>query len=254
MHRRLKIKGSILLSGNVAIMILTLATAVVLILSSNLFVLIYEIGMKSRVSELYGSRGIYIDFAVSLVLLFFCYSIYRRIKLGTDRFFLRRAQKKGGSAKDIFYYFHPLRAADAMIFSLKLLCLRSALLTVALLPFTLSFALLFYLVKNNVSLIVAVGLSVGCIAFFISGTVFYKNISRSFFLAEYYYIDGRFVSFRNLISGSQVDMKKQMKTLRRIKNSFGGWFLLCLLIVPIGYVWGYYKQTLAVAAATFMKN
>ncbi len=254
MHKKLKIKGSILLSGNVAIMILTLATAVVLILSSNLFVLIYEIGMKSRVSELYGSRGVYIEFAVSFMLLFFCYSIYRRIKLGTDRFFLRRAQKKGGSARDIFYYFHPLRAADAMIFSLKLLFLRSALFTVALLPFALSCALLFTLIQSNVSLIVAVGLSSGCIAFFISGTVFYKNMSRSLFLSEYYYIDGKFVSFKNLISGSQEDMKKQIKTLRRLKYSFSGWFFLCLFILPIGYVWSYYKQTLAIAAATFMEN
>lgn len=254
MHKKLKIKGAILLSGNVTVMILTLATAVVLILSANFSVLLYDIGMKNRFVEPFGERGVYIDFAVSLIMLFFCYSIYRRIKLGADRFFLRRAQKKGGSARDIFYYFHPLRAVDATLFSLKLLFLRSALLTVALLPFVLSCALLFNLVKNNVSLIVALGLSVGCIAFLISGTVFYKNMSRSLFLCEYYYIDGNFVSFKNLIGGSQEDMKKQIKTLRRIKNSFSGWFLLCLLIVPIGYVWSYYKQTLALAAASFMEN
>ncbi len=254
MHKKLKIKGAILLSGNVGIMILTLAAAVVLILSSNLFVIIYEIGMKSRLSELFPGRGVYADFAVSLVILFFCYGIYRRIKLGADRFFLRRAQKKGGSAKDIFYYFHPLRGADALIFSLKLLLLRSAMFTVAFLPFALSCTLLLTLAKSNVSLLVAAGLLLGCTAFFVSGAVFYKNMSRSFFLAEYYYIDGRFVSFKNLIGGSQEDMKKQIKTLRRLKNSFSGWFLLCVLILPIGYVWSYYKQTLAVAAAAFMEN
>ncbi len=254
MHKKLKIKGAILLSGNVGIMILTLATAVVLILSANFSVVLYEIGMKNRFAELLPEGEVYIEFAVSFMLLFFCYSIYRRIKLGADRFFLRRAQKKGGSAKDIFYYFHPLRAADAIIFSLKLLCLRFALFTVAFLPFALSCALFFTLIKSNVSLVVAMGLSAGCIAFFISGTVFYKNMSRSLFLSEYYYIDGKFVSFKNLISGSQEDMKKQIKTLRRLKNSFGGWFFLCLFILPIGYVWSYYKQTLALAAATFMEN
>lgn len=254
MHKKLKIKGAILLSGNVSIMVLTLATATVLILSANFSVILYEIGMKTRFVELFGEREAYVNFTVSIVLLFFCYSIYRRIKLGADRFFLRRAQKKGGSAKDIFYYFHPLRAADALIFSLKLFCLRSALFVVALLPFVLSCVLLFNLVKSNVSLIVAVGLASGCIAFFVSGAVFYKNISRSLFLAEYYYIDGRFVSFKNLIGGSQEDMKKQIKTLRRLKNSFGGWFLLCLFILPIGYVWSYYKQTLALAAVSFMEN
>lgn len=242
------------MSGNVSITVLTLATAVVLILSANFSVILYELGMKNKLAVLLSGREAYIDFTVSLMLLFFCYGIYRRIKLGADRFFLRRAQKKGGSVKDIFYYFHPLRAADALIFSLKLFFLKSALFAVALLPFALSCALLFILIKSNVSLIVAVGLISGCIAFFASGSVFYKNISRSLFLAEYYYIDGRFVSFKNLIGGSQDDMKKQIKTLRRLKNSFCGWFVLCILILPIGYVWSYYKQTLALAAVSFMEN
>lgn len=254
MPSKLRIKGRILILGNVTLLTLTLVTAVLIILSANFSVLIYEMAVAEKIRINLGEYEKLINFAVSLFVLLFTFSVYSRIKLGTDRFFLRRALKKGASAKDIFYYFHPLRTVGAVSFSLKILFLKLFFLFISLSPFVLSAVTLWYMLKNNVSVLVAVSLLCGCFAFLFSGIIFYKNIMLSFFLAKYYFIEGKFVSFSHLISSSQEDMKNQRKMLRRLKRGFIGWFLLCILIIPIGYVWSYYNQTLAIAGATFMEN
>ncbi len=254
MHTKLRIRGNALISGNVGLLILVLATASVVVLSSNLSVLIYEIIIKVRAEEIFGDKISFINLAVSSLLSFFTYSIYSQIKLGIHRFFLRRAQKKGGTAGDIFYYFHPLRAVGAISFSLKMLLLKSALLIVSFVPFTVLSVLLSVLLKNDVSALVAACLLVGDLAFLVCGAVFYGNIKSSFFLAKYCFIDGRYISFSHLLASSQQDMKNERKNLLRLKRSFSGWFLLCLTIIPIGYVWSYYNQTMALAGAVFMKN
>lgn len=254
MPSKLRIKGRILILGNVTLLTLALATAVLIILSANFSVLIYEMALAEKVRSDFGEYEKLINLGASLLFLLFSFSVYSRIKLGTDRFFLRRAQKKGASAKDIFYYFHPLRAVGAVSFSLKMLFLKAFFLLISLFPFSLSSVMLYLMLKNNVSALVAFSLLCGCMAFLFSGIVFYKNLISSFFLAKYYFIEGKFISFSHLISSSQEDMKKQRKTLRRLKSGFIGWFLLCLLIVPIGYVWSYYNQTMAIAGESFMKD
>ncbi len=254
MPSKLRIKGRILILGNVTLLTLTLATTVLLILCANFSVLIYEMVVAQKLSVYFAEYEKLVNFLVALLFLFFTFSVYSRIKLGTDRFFLRRAQKKGASAKDIFYYFHPMRTVGAVTFSLKMLLLKAFFLFLSLFPFTLSAVMLYILLKNDVSALVALSLLCGCVAFLICGIVFYKKMTSSFFLAKYYFIEGKFISFSHLISSSQEDMKKQRKILLRLRSGFIGWFLLCLLIVPIGYVWSYYNQTMAIAGESFMTD
>ena len=56
MHTKLRIRGNALISGNVGLLILVLATASVVVLSSNLSVLIYEIIIKVRAEEIFGDK------------------------------------------------------------------------------------------------------------------------------------------------------------------------------------------------------
>ncbi len=254
MVSKLRIKGSILLSGNTGLLILTLATAVVIVLSANLSVIVYEVALRHHVHRIFGEYENVVNLVLSFLILVFCLSVYSCVRLGTDRFLLRRAQKKGGTAGDIFYYFHPLRAVGAVSFTFKMLIIKLILVIVSFLPFAVSCILIYNLLKSNVSLLVACFMAVGCLAFFASGIVFYKEITLSFFLAPYYFIEGRYISFSHLVASSQKDMQSTKKALRKLKMSFIGWFLLCAFIFPIGYVWSYYKQTMALAGATFMKN
>lgn len=245
MTSRLRIKGRILLVGNTGLMHLVLATGIMLVLCVNFSVLSYELFLKKGNNTL-------LDFSVSLFLLVFSTSVYWIMHLGTDRFFLRRSQQMGESAADLFCYFHPVRAAGALIFGAGLLAIRLFYLTVSFIPFGATFYFLIFTAQRGVSILVAASLAVGSVLLFISGAVFYKSISAALFLSKYHYICGDCISFRQIITASYSEMKNRKKLILRLKRSFRGWFLLSLLIFPIGYVWSYYNQTLAVAASEFM--
>ncbi len=254
MTSKLRMKGSMLVSGNAGFLTLTLATATVIVLCANLSVVLYEVTLRQQVHKLFGEYENAVNLILSVFIILFCLSVYSSAKLGTDRFLLRRAQKKGGTAGDIFYYFHPLRAVGAFFFTSKMLFVKLLVTALSFFPFLLCCVLIYNLMKNNVSLLVAYFMAGGCLAFLISGIVFYKEITLSFFLAPYYFIEGRYVSFSHLIASSQKDMQSRKKVLRRLKISFSGWLFLCIFVLPVGYVWSYYKQTMALAAEAFMKN
>lgn len=245
MTAKLRIRGRILLVGNIVLMQLVLATGIMLILCTNFIVLTYELFLKKADNTL-------LDFMLSLLFLMLSTSVYWVMRLGTDRFFLRRSQQKGGSAADLFCYFHPVRAVGALFFG-------AALLAVKLFCFILSFApsagmlyLLLFTAQRGVSSLVAVTLAVGTVLLIIIALSFYKRISASLFLAKYHYICGDCISFRQAVASSFIEMKNRKRLLLRLKMSFRGWFMLCLLILPVGYVWSYYNQTMAVAAVEFM--
>lgn len=252
MTTRLRLKGRILLMDNVILISLLLATTLMLILCTNFFILVYELFLRNRVENLLFSYTPFADIFISLIILAISYTVYWQVRLGTDRYFFRRSQKKGASVSDIFYYFRPCRVMQAVSFCIKMRLLKLLWLCVALFPFVICLLLLIFAAERGVSSLVAFVLAAGSIAFALSGLYFYRGISASLFLAKYHFISGDCLSFRQLVSASQENMKKRKSTLLKLKASFTGWFLLCLLILPVGYVWGYYNQTLAVAAGEFI--
>ncbi len=254
MTSKLRIKGRILLVSNVGLMSLVLATALMLTVCINFSVLIYELFLREALEHRFSLYMPVTDMIVSLLLLMLSFSVYWQIRLGADRFFLRRSQKKGAAAGDIFYYFHPLRAFGAFSFCVRLGIIKLACFLVSFMPFGFCIGFLIFVSERGVSALVAAVLACGGVAFFFSGAVFYRSITSSLFLARYHFISGDCLSFKHLISSSQENMKNNRKTLLRLKRSFLGWFLLCLLLFPIGYVWSYYNQTLAVAAAEFIEE
>lgn len=254
MASELRIKGRILINGNITLLTLVLLCFFGIIFFTNLSVFGYETSLMQKVSSFVGRYDTVLHFAVSTLIFFSVFTFYSTVRLGTHRFFLRRAQKKGAAPKDIFYYMHPLRAVGAFFFMLKITLLKLLVLVFALLPFVCSLLLAIYLLNNNVSAIVLAFLLLGSVAFFFSGMIFYYAVSDSLFLAKYYYIEGKYLSFSHIISSSQHDMKNKTSLLRRVKAGFFGWFLLCLLVFPIGYVWSYYNQTMAIVSDNFMKE
>lgn len=254
MVTRLRLKGRILLTDNVILISLLLSTTVMLLLCINFFVLVYELFLRSHLEAVLSSYISLADMSVAFLLLAISYTVCLQVKLGADRYFLRLSQKKGSSVVDIFYYFSPRRAVSATVFSLRLGLLRLLWLAVAFFPCGICLFLLLSASYGGVSYLVAVVLAAGTLAFLFSGIYFYRNISASLFLARYHFIRGDCLNFRQMISSSQESMKKRKTTLFRLKMSFIGWFLLCLFILPAGYVWGYYKQTLAVAASEFIEG
>lgn len=252
MTSKLRLKGRLLLVGSSTMMILFLSVGILLILCVGWAVPVYEMFFRDSLSSIAGEYLPVADVALSLLFIFICFAVTVQIRMGADRYFLRLSQKKGGSGRDIFYYLHPKRSFSAMCFSLKISAIRIAFFTVSFLPAAICILLVYSLSAEGISLLVALSLSAGSVLFLINGYVFFRRINALLFLAEYIFISGEFFSFRHILSLSASGIKGRERELLRLKRSFIGWFILCIFIVPIGYVWSYYRQTMAVAAAKFL--
>lgn len=246
-----RLKGRGYIMGNVFLVSLFTLTSAALLFCLNFLPEVISQLLFSKVSEVQRSLIVAV---CCLLLIFSAFLIYSSARYGSDRFFLRKAQNQGASVKDFFCYFHPKRAFSAFFFELRFLTLKLAAALFCLSPAILCFLMLLNLWKSTASVKVSVILLFSFVAFLINGIIFTSKIYSSLFLARYYYIEGKFVSFSHIISSSQSAMKEHKHTLRQLKLSFLGWFFLCLLIFPLGYVYSYYNQTLGVAANEFMNK
>lgn len=250
----LRLKGRALQIGNLSLLTLTFLTAITLIVAVNLLPVIYIKGIEPYVTEVFTEYSVTVNFAVALLAVIFAFSVFSSIRLGIKRFFLKKAQRKHPVAEDIFFYFKIKDFFKCLLYSVRISFIRLLILAFCLLPCGVCLTILYNFSLSGVSALVCMSLLITAVCLFINGLVFYSAFFSSFFLCDYYFIDGTFVSFSHLIASSQKMLSGKKSLLMRLKLSFSGWFILCLLIVPLPYVWSYYNQCLAVAAVDFMKG
>ncbi len=251
MVQKFKIKSQEYLAGNV-----TLITLLIFSLLCFLFCagLIPEVLLQLFQKSAFENAKGYIIKSVSLFLMFFSFAIINAVSFGTDRFFLRKAQNKGESVKDIFYYFSFKKLFSLLGFSVFLWAIKGAFMIVC---FTPSLSLLFFLTRLlrfsfSVKGTIILFTSVVILAF--NGLYFYKRLTAFLFLSRYIYIEGSFINYRQILSFSALVMDKKGRELKKIKLSFFPWFVSCIFIIPAAYVFSYYRQTLCVAAEDFMNK
>lgn len=254
MTSRLRLKGRNLLIGNTLVMTMFFAVGVMLIMCINMLIMCYETYLRENIITLTAGALSAVDIGVSSAVLSASASVWFLIRLGADRFFFRLAEADGGRASDIFYYFNPAKAFEALTFGLRLGFIRLPFLILAVAPSSACFVLLKVLSDEGVSSLVALSLTVGGVLLLVNGIIFYRRFNALLFLCDYIFISGKYISLSQLLSASATVMKKKSRKLFRLKRSFIGWFMLCLFVFPIGYVWNYYRQTLAVAAAKFLED
>ena len=250
----LRLKGRRLMIGNTALMTLFFTVGITLITCINMGVLTYEAYLRESLRSFAGTLITVADILLPMLIILLTRLIWLQVRLGADRYYFRLAEEKGGRPSDIFYYFHPLRAAETALFKLKIAFIKLPVLLLAVLPSILCLVLLSSLSYDGVSSLVALFLAVGGAVLLVNGIALYRRFSALLFLCDYIFIKGEYVSFRQLLSVSLSVMKKEARRLFRLRRSFYGWFMLCTLIFPVGYVWNYYRQTLAVAAAKFLED
>ncbi len=253
MLSEIRLQGRKLIMGAVSLFTLTLAVGVMLIFSLSLMPLVYRSAALPLVSDSLKEYTSYINLAVSAALVFVTFMAHNALKTGSDRYMLKKAENVRTGTKDIFFYFSPVNFVSLFSIKFRLLQLRLLIFTLLNVPTVLCAALLFSLSQSIFSAAVTAVLVAGLIAFFISSVYFYMRLTASLFLVKYYYIKGEYLSFRHLIASSENAMKGKEKELLRLKISFFGWFACCLFLLPMGYVWGYYNQTLAAYANKIMK-
>ncbi len=237
-----RLKARKLQIGNTLIVSLSICIAFMIVVILNLTPLIYE---KLVVSAF---NNKFLSLTVSAVIVFLVYSVYTAIKLGVCRFFFKRASKFDAGTKDIFYYFRLKRLLPSLIFSVRISALKLLCFLFCYFPAAITLGLFLKLTGNKLSLAVAVALLCGTLMFVINGTVFYSNLISSLFLCNYYFVSGQYLNFRHLVSCSQNAMNKNKNKLLTLRVSFTGWFLSCVFLLPLFYVFCYYKQSMAVLA------
>lgn len=249
-----RLKGRALQIGNISLFTITFLTAVMLVFTVSLLPVIYIRGAESYVAVYLGDYSSFANLGFALFAYAFLLSIYGAIKLGTKRFFFRKAQRKNPSSQDIFFYFRPKNFFRCVFYSVRIGLIRLAIFLFCLSPCGVCLYFVYNFSLSGVSALVCLSLFVTAVCLFINGAVFYSSFFSSFFLCDYYFIDGSFVTFSHLVASSQKMMIKRKSLLMKLRLSFTGWFLLCIFLLPFPYVWSYYNQCLAVAAVDFMKG
>ncbi len=230
-----------------AILIMTFLIIMLSVFSLNLIPLVYVSAVKPLLSGQLKEKASAL--AVSSLVLLTLRLVCLCLSFGSDRFMLKRAENHTAGAGDIFYYFMPSKLFYLCGFSLRLGAYKLLILTAVTFPFILCGFGCYSLCIRGFSAAVCSIFAVFSVVFLVLGIGAYLKICDTLFLVRYRYIKGNYLNFRQLVSQSQQDMEGKSSELRCLKGSFAGWFLLSLLIIPLPYVWCYYRQTKACFAA-----
>lgn len=225
------------------ILTMTFFIIILSVFSLNLIPIVYISAVKPMLAGKLQERAYAL--VVSSLVLFALRTVCLCLLYGCDRFMLKRAENYTAGAGDIFYYFSPKKMISLCTFNLRFGAYKLMVLTIVLIPFTFCAYFCYSLCSKGFSAAVCSIFAVFSLILLCLGLTGYCEISDLLFLVRYRYIKGDYLSFRNLISQSQQDMMKKSTELRKLKASFCGWFLLSVLIIPLPYVWCYYRQTKA---------
>ncbi len=190
----------------------------------------------------------------SLAVISMMFVIFSVADMGFTRYFIRKAERSGGSAKDLFFYSSPKKVMKLMAFSLKYNLMKALLFLLCFLPFSANVMIFLSLSETVLSLKVSVVMLISALLFFLSGCQFYGKLADSLFLVKYYYAKGEYLTFRQLVSSSQSQMKNRRKLLVKLRLSFLLWMIFSLCFFSSAYVFSYYSQSKAVLAAEFMAD
>lgn len=130
---------------------------------------------------------------------------------------------------------------------------KSLILIVSFLPVLLPLSCLVILYENRCPK-EAVGIMALCLL--VCVFLFIKmnfEFSRMLFLADYFYLSDKDETVLGAFSKSIIKTKGETGKLKRLKTSFLFQFILCLFILPIPFVYIYYKCTLAQKALSLTR-
>lgn len=217
------------------------------VVSVNLLPLVYIFAVKPLIVS---ANKEALTFTVSAMLLIISAVCLLCLSFGCDRFMLKRAENITAGAGDIFYYFRVKNSLKLISFAFKFTSVKLMLLVALSVPFIICAYTFYVLAADGFSALVCSIFALFSALFFLLSIGTYRKITSYLFTVKYRYIKGEYINFRHLLSSAQLDMKEKINDVRALKRSFIGWFLICFFIIPIPYVWCYYRQTLACFAST----
>ncbi len=175
------------------------------------------------------------------------------LSLGCTAWFLGGAMHIRRSGKWFLFWMKPGRAAKAADLKLSLFLRKAGLYLLYALPGgTLLGGTLFLLLGSGLEdnllliLLAAGGLILGVGMFFATLSV------QRYFLAQYILARKPAYSAREAMRQSKELMRGRAGRLFLFRLSFLPWLLLCAALIPLFYVWPYYRQSCAVWAQNLL--
>ena len=227
-----------------AILFLSFMITALVVLTVNLFPLVYISAIKPYLSE-----NIIVSAVISVLLAVLSLVIYSALSMGTDRFMLKRAENISAGAGDMFYYFRFKKLINMCRFYIVFSARKLFTAVFLAVPFLICLSIFFSISANGFSVAVCAVFGVFSIIFFMLFVSAYVKLNDTYFLVKYKYIKGDYINFNSMFADAQNSLQNEVKRLRRLKLSFIGWFILCVFVLPIPYVWSYYRQCKACFAA-----
>ncbi len=226
-----------------AILFLSFLVLVLTVFSSNLLPAVY-----SSLKAFFSPDSI-TDLIASGLIYIFSLFVYYAFSMGIDRFMLKRAENISSGAGDIFYYFAPRKFISMCAFNMSFSARKLFILIFLSLPTAICLSFFYILTDKGFSAAVCGVFAAFTLLFLLYEILTYRRIADTFFTARYLFIKGEYLNIKQLIAVSQKDMASEIKRLRCLRLSFAGWFILCLTVFPLPYVWAYYRQSKACFAA-----
>lgn len=229
-------------------------TATLLFIFSVTLALLFLTGNFSLIiSKIFGAAEIFFDTkaaevsvsaALSVFGILLLLFIYAPFRLGCERWFLLSAKGEKAGIKEVFYYFNFQGLAKSV--SAFLLCFfkKCAALILFLFPSVCLFSVLYFSLKEGeISLTVSYALSVCSLLLFLTGVLFYFFYSSRFFAYYDVIISNEKIKPQSAFEKSLEITEGAYAKICIFRLSFLPWLLLCMLIFPAFYVWGYYRES-----------
>lgn len=192
----------------------------------------------------------YMPAAVSLLLavvfLTAALLLLSPFRIGKEAWFLGGAMGKKRKGRWIAFWFRPKRAFKAAGLCIVLRILKTGWQILFISPGAAILGGAVYMMLNggielNMFAVMAAG---GALAALIGVVVSLVTVQR-YFLAEYFLAKEPNLKIKEAVKGSIEHMERRCVKTALFKMSFIPWFLICLILLPVAFVWPYYKQSCA---------
>lgn len=199
----------------------------------------------------FNSQNLYVLFskiAIAIVLFVLCYLMLSFLSLSADAYYIKSTFEKTKISSVLRHFSKPKISLGALKVKICVDLLRLVFFIICFMPSALMIIFTVYFFKNGISEYNAFIMLVSTAVMFFCSGLYYFKLSRLLFLSRYLYVISSGYKTKEYIKRSINLMKNKTRQLFSIRLSFIGWFFSSIFIITIPYIYGYYKQTMAVTA------
>jgi len=234
----LKIKSKSILTGR------NMRASSLLLAAVTAAVLMGSVPSFTQLIPMYGTGMLWLKVALNVAAPLIAVAALYPLRAGSEAWFLCGASGREPSALQVAFWYKPSKVFKSIEMRFCLLARKLMWVAVFLAPgISVVSGALYMMMTEGISVkLLAASLAGGGISFLV-GLFFYLLMVQRYFLAYAVLARDPKKSAGQAVRQSIEAMNGSCAGTLLFRLSFMPWFLLCLAIFPIFYVWPYYKQS-----------